>query len=55
MGDNKSCESMVDGKCECDSGCVSDVRACPGFKPKEGRDEERAVSVCSDPQATGNG
>ena len=29
------CESMVDGKCECDSGCVSDVRACPGFKPKE--------------------
>lgn len=49
------CESMVDGKCECDSGCVSDVRACPGFKPKEGQDEERAVSVCSDPQATGNG
>lgn len=48
------CESMVDGKCECDSGCVSDVRACPGFKPKEGQDEERAVSVCSDPQVTGN-
>lgn len=29
------CESMVDGKCECDSGCVSDVRTCPGFRPKE--------------------
>ena len=29
------CESMVDGKCECDSGSVSDVRECPGFKPKE--------------------
>lgn len=29
------CESMVDGKCECYCGSVSDVRACPGFKPKE--------------------
>lgn len=33
------CESMVDGKCECDSGCVSDVRTCPGFKPKEKSNE----------------